>query len=68
MILIFIFSVLLIAFLVLINYLSNNGYLSDKQYRIYFIIFFIGFLFLCGQIEKETNKPNKYNNNSETIK
>ena len=63
MILILLFSVLLIAFLVLINYLSNNGYLSDKQYRIYFILFFIGCLFLCGQIDKECNKPNKYNTN-----
>ena len=62
MILIFIFSVLLIAFLVLINYLSSNGYLNDKQYRIYFIVFFIGCLFLCGQIDKECNKPNKYSN------
>ena len=63
MILILIFSVLLIAFLVLINYLSNNGYFNDKQYRIYFILFFIGCLFLCGAVDKECKKPNKYNTN-----
>ena len=58
-----IFSVLLIVYLLAINYLSNNGYLNDKQYRFYFIIFFIACLFLCGQIDKECNKPNKYNTN-----
>ena len=58
-----IFSVLLIVYLLVINFLSVNGYLNDKQYRFYFIIFFIACLFLCGQIDKETNKPNQYNTN-----
>ena len=61
MILILLFSVLLIVFLFLIEYLSNNGYLNDKQYRFYCVVFFISCLFLCGKIDKECNKPNKYN-------
>ena len=60
MILIFILSVILVAFLVLINYLSNNGYLNDKQYRIYCIVIFIGFLFLCGILENYCNIKNGY--------
>ena len=55
-----IFSVLLIAFLFLINYLSSNGYLNDKQYRFYFIVIFIGFLFLCGILENYCNIKNGY--------
>ena len=55
------FTAVLISGFIFIETLANKGYLNDKQYRIYFIVFFIGCLFLCGQIEKETNKPNKYN-------
>jgi hypothetical protein len=44
-----------------IELLANKGYLNTKQYRVYMLIIFIGFLFLCGQIDKECNKPNKYN-------
>ena len=60
MILIFIFSVLLIVYLLAINYLSNNGYLNSKQYRIYCIVLFIGFLFLCGLLENYCNIKNGY--------
>ena len=55
-----IFSVLLIVYLLTINYLSNNGYLNDKQYRFYFIIFFIACLFLCGLLENYCNIKNGY--------
>ena len=60
MILIFIFSVLLTVYLLAINYLSNNGYLNSKQYRIYCIVLFIGFLFLCGLLENYCNIKNGY--------
>ena len=53
-------SVLVFAFF-LIERLSNRGYLSSNQYRLYISIIFIGFLFLCGQIDKKCNEPNKYN-------
>ena len=57
------FTAVLIFGFYLVESLANKGYLNDKQYRIYFIVIFIGFLFLCGQIERECNKPNKYNTN-----
>ena len=57
---IFFTAVLIFAFF-LIETLANKGYLNSKQYRFYCIVIFIGFLFLCGQIERECNKPNKYN-------
>ena len=55
-----IFSVLLIVYLLVINFLSVNGYLNDKQYRIYCIVIFIGFLFLCGILENYCNIKNGY--------
>ena len=61
MILIIFFTAVLIFAFILIERLSNSGYLNSKQYRFYILIIFIGCLFLCGQIDKECNRPNKYN-------
>ena len=55
------FTAVLVFGFYLVESLANKGYLNSKQYRFYCIVIFIGFLFLCGQIDKECNRPNKYN-------
>jgi hypothetical protein len=41
-------------------YFESNGYLNDKQYKMYFIILFIVGLFLCGLLERYCNIKNGY--------
>lgn len=56
---IFLTAVLISGFF-FIEYLANNGYLNSKQYRIYVIVLFIGFLVLCGLLENYCNIKNGY--------
>jgi hypothetical protein len=60
MLLIIFLTAVLISGFFFIEYLANNGYLNDKQYKTYFIILFIVGLFLCGLLERYCNTPNGF--------